>query len=278
MSITRINTNPEAMLASTNLKKVEYAMTKTMGRLASGLRINNASDDPSGIGIQMSFEKQFRQTGVMIGNAQNVLGMMQTYDGALSEIGNRLQELNDIAVQASDSSLNQSQKDMLWQAYSAIRSGITTYAQSVKFNDKPIMAGSGPTTATLGPGLIMNFSVAATITTATNAVFGTQFATATSFSTLVLVSAAVKQVASAINVFSKYRTIIGAQTQAVENVIKSMQNTQVNMSATLSRVKDADMSEEIQAFTKQQVLTQTATAMLAQANMQPQGILKLLGV
>jgi flagellin len=277
MSITRIVTNPEAMQASMNLAKLQVSMSKTMAQLASGLSISSASDNPGAVGLIQQFQKQYNTQGDMISNAQNALGMMQTMDGALAEIGNRLQDLNDLAVQASDATLSGAQRAALYQSFKAIRDNILTFTKTVTFNDKPILYGSAMISATLGLGVTFTFNVTKNLSINNTSAFGMALSQKTGWTSTVTSSLrAVSALKSAVNGFGKYRSIIGAQTQAIEKVISSMQNVQTNMSSALSRVKDVDMASAISTYTRQQILASAATAMIAQANSQPQGVLQLL--
>jgi len=281
----RIYTNTDTISANINLDRIYQSLNRTMNQLSSGLRVSNAADDPSTVGTIMQKQLSYNTQVDMISNAQNALSAMNAYDSAMGEIGNRLQDLSDTAVKATDNTLSNAQRVALWNTFKTIRNGITTYMQNVKFNAKPIMWGSNIISAIIGPKMMsLKFSTQKYMSVGNLYVFSGALASSAAnykcrFSTSVGSAAvAVSAVNAAIKQFGVYRSIIGAQTQALQSVITSLQNQQVFLASDLSSVKDTDMAQAITNFTAQQVISQAATNMLQQAgNMKAQAILKLLG-
>ncbi len=285
MSITRINTNVEALMAGNNLRKLEFNMNRTMNRLSTGLRINTAADDPSGMGIANSFKSQLSGIRAATQNAEDTLSMMNIVDTTLSEISDIMIRMRDLAVRAAtDATVTTTQRANMESEVVSLKAEITRKQGAISFNSKVLFNGSlsgGTATAQvqLGPDNIaaQRFSINIPTLTATGIGGGMSFNNGMHISQSTSAQVAIDIMNSAISSLGTTMTAIGSMEQEIERKITELQATEVNTAAALSRVQDADMAGEITEFAKQQIMSQAATAMIAQANAQPQSILTLLG-
>lgn len=286
MSITRINTNVEALLAVNNLSKIEFSMGRTMNRLSTGLRINTAADDPSGMGIANTFKSQISGISTATQNAEDALSMMNVVDTVLSEIADIMIRMRDLAVRsATDATITTSQRANMESEVTSLKDEITRKQTAITFNSKVLFngalsGGGGSAQVQLGPDNIAahRFSLNIPTLTCTGIADGMSFNNGMHISQATSAQVAIDIMNSAINSLGATMTSIGSMEKEIERKITELQNQEVNMSAALSRIQDADMASEITEFSRQQILSQAATAMIAQANAQPQSILALLGV
>jgi len=279
MSITRINTNTDSLLATANLNKVQFDMSRTLSHLSSGLRIVTGSDDPAGTGLSATFKAQLGGIVQAVQNAQDGLSMMALADSAIGSNMDALLRMRDIAVRAaSDATLTANQKVTMETEFQKLRTEIGTRTGTVTFNGKYLFAGStngkiiqiGPnnTTGTKLSILIqsMNVNKLGTVSISATAVSGGR------------ASAAITKIQSAIESLSNVQTVIGAQEKMLERMVNDLNSQQVNVAAASSRITDADLATEISNFAKQQVIAQAAAAMVAQANAMPGAVMKTLGI
>jgi flagellin len=285
MSITRLNSNAEALLANAQLKKLELSMTRTMNRLATGIKINTSADDPSGVTVVNNMRSELGALRKAIRNAEDTLGMMNVVDSAMGEVQDKLQRLNDLAVAASNAAVTTSAQRSAYQAeWVQIYNEITDMKGQVSFNGKYLFSAmTSGITAHVGPGTDAANYISLYIPTMSIGNEG-PFGGNGSLSAINLstdpaaISAEVFDVInSAINSFSKMQALVGSQERNLEDIIATLQAAEVNMTSAASRIMDADMAMEISEFSRQQVVAQAAVAMIAQANVQPQTVLSLLG-
>jgi len=280
MSITRINTNTDAMFASANLSRINNQMSRTLSHLSSGLRIVTASDDPSGVGLVASFRAQIGGVRMAMQNAQDGLSMMATADSALADNMDMLLRMRDLAVRsASDATLTTTQRSGMEREYINLKSEIAKRKTAITFNGKVLFSGglSGKTIQ-VGPDNTTAFrlSIRIPIFSVTN-INGRSLLNA-HVSQVNGARSAIDLVQSAINGLATLQTLVGTQEQTLERMINDLSMEDVNMSAALSRIQDADMASEITDFARQQIISQSAAAMVAQANAQPASIMKVLGI
>jgi flagellin len=283
MSITQVNSNVSALQQDITLNNISTSMSKTMKQLSTGLKINSAADNPTLVGLGNLDQKLYNNVVDEIANAQNFAGLLSTYDSSLGTIGNMLQNVSDAAMTATDSTLSNTQRAALGQAAGAILTGIATYLKAAQFNDRSLFQSGMAMSGVFGPTLSFQTSAPKFLSIGIATIFGgvklSVVAGANFFagSTVGNAVSALNYVKSAIAKFANFRATIGAQAQNVQNIIASLQNTQVAEASQLSNVQDVDMASAITTYTRQQILASAATSMLAQSNMQPQSILKLLG-
>lgn len=273
----RIYNNVEAQNARRVLENTNAQVGKAMERLASGLRINRAADDAAGLAVSEVMRSQIRGMGVAQRNAQDGVSMVQVADGALGNVGDMLQRLRDLAVQASNGTLTDAQRANLDAEVQQILTEVNKTGTDTEFNGIKILAGSVATAAsavTLQVGANSNQSIAFTIGTVSAGDLGIS---GIAVSTAASATAAIASLDAAISAVSTRRASLGAIQNRLEHTINRLGMTSENLQAAESRIRDADMAAEMISFTKNQILQQSGTAMLAQANLAPQSVLSLLG-
>lgn len=273
----RIYNNTEAMNAHRVLSNTNSQVSKSMERLASGLRINRAADDAAGLAVSEVMRSQIRGMGVASRNAQDGVSMVQVADGALGNVGDMLQRLRDLAVQASNGTLTDAQRLNLDAEVQQIVTEINKTGTDTEFNGIKILAGSVATAAaavTLQVGANGNQTIAFTVSTVSASDLGIS---GIAVSTAASATAAIASLDSAIRTVTTNRATLGAIQNRLEHTINRLGLTSENLQAAESRIRDADMAAEMIEFTRNQILQQSGTAMLAQANQAPQSVLQLLG-
>jgi flagellin len=268
--------NVEAMNAHRLLSNTNSSISRSIERLSSGLRINRGADDAAGLAVSESMRSQIRGMNVASRNAQDGVSMVQVADGALGTVGDMLQRVRDLAVQASNGTLTDAQRSNLDVEVQQILAEVGKTGTDTEFNGLKILAGSVATAAsavTLQVGANASQSIAFTIGTVSASDLGIS---GIAGSTASGASAAIASLDAAISTLTTARATLGAIQNRLENTINRLGVTAENVQAAESRIRDADMAQEMIQFTKSQILQQSGTAMLAQANQAPQSILSLL--
>ena len=272
----RIYNNVEAQMAHRQLASTNSQLSKTMERLSSGLRINRAADDAAGLAVSEEMRSQIRGMNVASRNAQDGVSMVQVADGALGGVGDMLQRIRDLSVQAANGTLTDQQRGNLDQEVQSIVAEMARVASDTEFNGVKILSGSVATAAnavTLQVGANGSQVIAFTIGTMSAADLGIS---GIAIGTAASATQAIASVDAAIRQVNASRAAMGAIQNRLEQTIGRLDLTSENLQAAESRVRDADMASEMIDFTRNQILQQSGTAMLAQANQAPQSILKLL--
>ena len=272
----RIYNNVEAQMAHRQLSSTNNQLSKTMERLASGLRINRAADDAAGLAVSEEMRSQIRGMNVASRNAQDGVSMVQVADGALGGVNDMLQRIRDLSVQAANGTLTDQQRSNLDQEVQSIVAEMARVASDTEFNGVKILSGSVATAAnavTLQVGANGSQVIAFTIGTMSAADLGIS---GIAIGTAASATEAIASVDAAIRSVNSSRAAMGAIQNRLEQTISRLDLTSENLQAAESRVRDADMASEMIDFTRNQILQQSGTAMLAQANQAPQSILKLL--
>ncbi len=270
----RIYNNVEAANAHRVLNNTNNALSKSMERLSSGLRINRAADDAAGLAVSEVMRSQIRGMGVAQRNAQDGVSMVQVADGALGNVGDMLQRVRDLAVQASNGTLTDSQRGNLDAEVQQILTEINKTGTDTEFNGIRILSGDVATDAvTLQVGANGGQEIAfniGTVSTTALALGSVAVGTAS------LATAAIASIDAAIGTVTTERANLGAVQNRLEQTINRLGLTSENLQAAESRIRDADMAAEMISFTKNQILQQSGMAMLSQANAAPQSVLSLL--
>lgn len=272
----RIYNNVEAANAHRVLSNTNDALSKSMERLSSGLRINRAADDAAGLAVSEVMRSQIRGMSVASRNAQDGVSLVQVADGALGNVGNMLQRVRDLAVQAANGTLTDSQRSNLNAEVQQVLTEINATGAQTEFNGIKILAGSVAVAAsavTLQVGANGGQAIAFTIGTVGTTALTIQ-GLSVSFATAA--SAAIASLDVAIGAITTQRANLGAIQNRLEQTINRLGVTSENLQAAESRIRDADMAAEMISFTKNQILQQSGMAMLSQANAAPQSVLSLL--
>ena len=282
----RIVNNISAMNTNRVLGATDNAMGKTLEKLSSGLRINRAADDAAGLAISEKMRAQIRGMKQAIRNAQDGISFIQTAEGALNETHAILNRMRELAVQASNGIYTEDDKQKLQEEFTQLYDEIDRIALDTEFNTKKLLSGSY---ANSGSGVVFqigpnaNQMISGTIKSMTASGLGLSGALKTpktgigSGSSYTGIQKVLTQIDKAIDKVSAERSKLGAIQNRLEHTIANLSVTMENLAASESRIRDADMAQEMTEFTKHQILIQSATAMLAQANMKPQAVLQLLG-
>ncbi len=275
-----INTNVASLIAQRNLAVNNSALSKSVQRLSSGLRINSAADDAAGLSISEKLTAQIRSIAVAVRNSQDGVSLSQVAEGGLTEIGGILIRMRELAEQSSNGTLGTSERSALDNEYSQLISEIDRISNVTEFNGIKLLDGSqSGSGVTLQVGFQntandrINFfsGVAATDTTnlGITGIFGTISSAGNAQSALTQLDAAISTVA-------QRRGTLGAIQDRLDSTVSNLRVASENLTSANSRIRDADFAYETAQFTKNQILVQAATSILAQANVLPQNALQLL--
>lgn len=281
----RINSNIEALNAHRHLSIISNQLAKSMERLSSGLRINRASDDAAGLAISEKMLAQIKGLDQAVRNAQDAISLVQTAEGALQEAHSILQRMRELAVQASNGTLEATDRQAIQQEVRNLLDEIDRIAQTTQFNKITLLNGTTiggtpynelPVAFYVGPGPgtvhVISMCIGAANTAALQiTLVADQVGSAAS------AQEAISALDNAIVKVSGIRSNLGAMQNRLEHTIANLGVASENLQAANSRIRDVDMAAEMMTYTKLQILQQAGTAMLAQANLAPQAVLKLLG-
>ena len=261
----RINTNVDAQAAHRYLSVTSDAVSKSMERLSSGLRINKAADDAAGLGISEKMRSQIRGLAQSQRNIQDGVSMVQTAEGNLDEVHSILQRVRELAVQYKNGSLSTAGKGAIQSEVDQLSAEITRIGTSAVFNGISLLSASASVTFQVGANdnetITISFSSLAT-------------AVGSAYSNLA--TASLGAIDASVDAVTAMRSGLGAVQNRLEHALSVTGIYQENLTSAESRIRDVDMAEEMVNLTKNQILQQAGTAMLAQANQAPQSVLTLL--
>lgn len=275
-----INTNVMSLNAQRNTSATQNSLATSMQRLSSGLRVNSAKDDAAGLAIAERMNTQVRGMTVAIRNANDGISLAQVAEGGLSTVGNMMQRMRELAVQSINSTNLSGDLAALNEEYAQLAEEIGRTLSSVEFNGAKIFETTSAYTFQVGANAGQTISIAASALaasgTAMSAVYGT--AAAATLDTAdnsgnADVLTALDEAIAAVNTM---RATLGAVQSRFENTISFLQGAVENQSAARGRIMDADFASETANLSRAQILQQAGTAMIAQANQLPQGVLALL--
>ncbi|KJS71852.1 MAG: flagellin [Comamonadaceae bacterium BICA1-1] len=274
-----INTNVNSLNAQRNAINTQSSMATSMQRLSSGLRVNSAKDDAAGLAIAERMNTQVRGMNVAIRNANDGISLAQVAEGGLSTVSDMLQRMRELAVQSINSTNTSGDIEALNQEYTQLSEEVGRTLGAVQFNGQDIFVATGDfnfqvganagQTITVGSASI-GISTAATITTLTTGA-NSGLVTANSAN-----SAQLEALDAAIATVNETRATLGAVQSRFENTINFLRTSVENQSAARGRIMDADFAAETANLSRAQIMQQAGTAMIAQANQIPQGVLRLL--
>lgn len=274
----RIQHNIAALNAHRNLGINNDAASKNLEKLSSGYKINRAGDDAAGLAISEKMRGQISGLDMASKNAQDGISLIQTAEGALNETHAILQRMRELAVQSRNDTNDEATNDRsnLNDEVNQLQEEIKRISDQTQFNNKNLLNGSQATTGlTFQIGANKGQTITLKIATMSASALGVNSA-ALNVASGGAASNAIKLIDSAINKVSKTRSGLGAVQNRLEHTINNLGVASENLTAAESRIRDTDMAKEMMAFTKNNILTQAAQSMLAQANQQPQGVLQLL--
>lgn len=281
-NIAALNTHRQLAFNNTNTQK-------SLEKLSSGLRINRAGDDAAGLAISEKMRGQIRGLDQAQRNAQDGISLIQTAEGALNETHSILQRMRELSVQAAnDTNDNAVDRKAIQDEIDSLIDEVDRISTDTQFNGKELLDGSAATlTFHVGAneGQSIQFDMTTISADSTTLAINTlktggadalDPAAAADATEQAKADANITTIQTAIDTVSTYRSSLGAVQNRLEHTINNLGTASENLQASESRIRDVDMAKEMMEFTKNNILTQAAQSMLAQANQQPQGVLQLL--
>ena len=272
-----INTNLGSLNAQRNLSSSQSSLSTSMQRLSSGMRVNSAKDDAAGLAIAERMNSQVRGMNVATRNANDGISLAQTAEGAIGKVGDALQRMRELAVQSKNGTNTAADRANLQEEFAQLNQEVGRLINGASFNNQKLLDGSIATfTFQVGAGndatdtITVNSSDLSALRDDTDLAAGIGGANGT------LAAAAITALDAAITTVTTTRSIYGAVQNRFDSVIANLQTSAENLTASRSRIMDADFAVETANLSRAQILQQAGTAMVAQANQLPQSVLKLI--
>jgi flagellin len=275
-----INTNVSALNAQAALAKNSRAMSTAMEQLSTGSRVNSAKDDAAGMAIGTSMTSQIRGLNQAVRNLNDGVNLLQTAEGALNETTNMLQRMRELAVQSASGTYSTTQRSYLQTEFLALNSQIDKIASETTWNGFTVLTGTtgGTTTGTFSfqSGQTSGQTIDVAIAGMTLSGLAMTTTTNVGISSAASASGSLAYIDSAISSVNSQRATIGATVNRMTYAADNITNVSANVSASRSTIMDTDYATASTNLSKAQIIQQASTAMLAQANQQPQTVLALL--
>ncbi len=282
-----INTNIASMNAQRSFSASTSSLATSMARLSSGLRVNSAKDDAAGLAIAERMNAQIKGMNVAIRNANDGISYAQTAEGALSKVGDSLQRMRELAVQARNATNTEKDQDSLQNEFKELQNEIGRVLNGTTFNGSTIFTATGSLDFQVGAGTTANDRVSISLgstalasntgltnVTTTTAIIGDTASTTAVAGTAI--DAVIANIDTAIDTVNSQRSVWGATQNRFDAVISNLQVSVENQAAARSRIMDADFAAETANLSRAQILQQAGNAMIAQANQLPSQVLSLL--
>lgn len=269
----RVNTNIASLTAQRNLSRVTGRLQGNFSRLSSGLRIATAADDAAGLAISERMRSQIRSLGAATRNAQDGISLVQTAEGALSEVSNILGRMRELSVQAANGTLSTADRTTINTEIVALQSEMDRVATTSSFNGINLL--NAASTVSIQVGINAGEVIAVNLSDTQTAALSVN---AASVNTTDVTAAAASLAAldAAIGSVNTIRGSLGASQNRLQSAVSSIMNSKENLSSAESRIRDVDVAFETADMTRNSILQQAATSVLQQANTQPQIALSLL--
>jgi flagellin len=282
----RINHNISSMTTTSTLYKSNKELGKSLEKLSTGLRINRSSDDAAGLAISENLRSQVRGASQAQRNAMDGTSMLQIAEGAANEISDVLQRMRELSVQSANDTLTSTERSYANTEFGQLRNEVDRIAKVTNYNGKELLSSNAGRFGTSGATSNNVFwidagstvgvdSLTISIDTLTTAALNANLAT-DSLATQTGAANAISSIDAAINSVNSTRASIGAFVNRLEHAINNLLVSETNQSAAESLIRDVDFANESSNFSKNQILMQSGTAMLAQANSSSQNVLSLL--
>lgn len=281
-----INTNVASINAQRNLRQTTDALGKTFERLSSGLRVNRAADDAAGLNIATRMGAQIRGFNQAIRNTNDAISMIQVAEGAVDETESALQRIRELTVQAANDTLVTSDREDVWTEVNQLIAEVERISTDTEYNGQNLLGTSTDIAKTFQVGADAGKTIVLGVNNAGTSAIGvaaTDMYTAASMGTMGTNSAQshandmITQVDNAIASISDIRAGLGAMQNRLESIVDNLEHVSESTESARSRIMDADIASETAKLTKNSILQQAGSAILAQANSQPQLALQLLG-
>jgi len=273
------------MIGQGALETQQTSLAKSLEKLSTGMRINRASDDAAGLSVSESMRSKIRGMGRAKSNAEDGIALVQIAEGSAGEINNILQRMRELSIQSSTDTMTTTERSYTDKEFGQLMSEISRISNSAAYNGMTLLDGAaGSFGATGGQASVLHIGAGSSATTDRMSITVSAMtlgalgmnATTTSVSTASGALATLSLIDTAIKSVNTMRSDMGAYVNRLEFAISNLGNQIYNTQDAESRIRDVDFAQETTEFTRAQILTQSATAMLAQANQVPQGVLSLL--
>ena len=273
-----INTNVSALLANQAETKNAREMSAAMRQLSTGSRINSAKDDAAGQAIGQNMTAQVRGLNQAIRNVNDGVNFLQTADGALSEQANMLQRMRELAVQSVSGTYSDTQRGYLNTEFVALQSQIDKIGSETTWNGYTLLTGTtgGATTGTFSFQTGQTSGTTIDVAIGSMTVSGLGVTATNTIGTAVTAAVTIAKLDAAIGTLNSQRATLGAKINQLTYAGDNLSNISGNIQASRSTIMDTDYATASTQLSKTQIIQQAATAMLAQANQQPQSVLALL--
>jgi len=274
-NIMVVQHNLTAMNSNRMLGVNTATQAKSTEKLSSGYKINRAADDAAGLAISEKMRRQVRGLTQAVANAQDGISCVQTAEGALNEVHDMLQRMNELAVKAANGTNQSEDMKYIQLEVAQLKSEIDRVSTTTTFNERKLLDGKFTSVALqVGAEGISSNTIKVTIGSISTAGLSL---TSTSVSTQSAAQSAISQIKSAISSLNETRAKLGAVQNRLEHTINNLNNVVENTTAAESQIRDTDMASEMVKYSNNNILAQAGQAMLAQANQSNQGVLSLLG-
>ncbi|HQF54310.1 MAG TPA: flagellin [Fibrobacteria bacterium] len=267
----RIYNNINAVATQNTLGLTNSRMQKSLERLSTGMRINRSSDDAAGLSVSEGLRSQIRGSGMAQRNANDGLAMLQIAESGTQQITDSLQRMRELAIQASNGTYTNTDRGYINQEYAALASEVTRIASGTSYNGVQLLSTS--------TAFSFQISSAKDGNSSTISFTPTDLSTGLSFGGVSSQSAAQSAISSIDSILASVlslRSNIGSTMNRLDATVSNLGNMITNLTDAESRIRDTDFAQETMQFTRNQILTQSATAMMSQANQLPSGVLNLL--
>lgn len=265
--------NLRAMNSNRMLGLTGNSQSKSTEKLSSGYKINRAADDAAGLAISEKMRRQVRGLTQASANAQDGVSMVQTAEGALNEVHDMLQRMNELSVKAANGTEQAEDRSYIQKEVSALITEIDRVASTTTFNEQSLLAANTTFTLQVGAEATSGNQINVTVKAMTAA--GLCVGSA-SVATVSAAKAAIESIKAGIKKLNEQRADLGAQQNRLEHTIANLDNVVENTTAAESRIRDTDMATEMVKYANNNILAQAGQAMLAQSNQANQGVLSLL--
>lgn len=278
----RINHNVPAMITGNSLRQTDRSLQKSLEKLSTGMRINRAADDAAGLSVSEQLRTQVRGLNMGARNIQDGIALLNIAEGALIEVESMLQRMRELSIQSANDTLTSVERGYTQIEIGELQTEIDRITSGTQYNSQPLLNGIAPWGT--APGGVLHIgpnsdnasdTIQYHIEPMTTTSLGVDAANLDVL-TQTNATAAITSLDEALRSVNELRATLGAMTNRLEHALTNQENQETNMQAAESVIRDSDFALESSLFTKNQILEQSATAMLAQANAVPQNILSLL--
>jgi flagellin len=280
-----INTNVKSLMAQNAMSVNNRHLTKVMEQLSTGTRLNSAADDAAGLAISNKMTAQVRGLNQAVRNANDAISMIQTAEGATKEITNMLQRMREVSVQAANDTYTEDDRAALEGEYKQLHEEIGRISSNTQWNGMNLFSGSGASAGGVGSAGTATYQVGAnsgsqfTISVTFQKMSTSAMSLGSASGALASHSAAQGSIAAidgAIKYVDQFRADLGSKINRLTYSIDNLTNVSQNTQASRSQIRDTDYAQATTELARTQIIAQAASAMLAQANQQPQSVLSLL--